>query len=65
MSRKNEADKLWRLLRRQGFTVERTNGDHIRITHPNMDRMVFAPSTPSDYYSLLNVKMRLKRHTKG
>lgn len=64
MSHKAEADKLWRQLRRQGFTIERTNGDHVRITHPAMARMVFAPSTPSDYYSLLNVQMRLKRETK-
>lgn len=57
----NEANKLWRRLRRQGYTVESTAGNHIRITHPNMTKTVFAPSTPSDIASLRNVAAKLKR----
>lgn len=61
MSFTREADKLWRRLRRQGFTVEMTNGGHIRITHAAMPKPVFASATPSDARSLNNVVALLRR----
>lgn len=65
MSRRNEAEKLWRQLRRQGFSVERTNGDHMRITHPAMRGPVFAASTPSDHHTMQNIQAELRRAMKG
>lgn len=64
MSFTREADKLWRRLRRQGFTVERTNGGHVRITHPAMHQPVFTSATPSDARSLNNVVALLRRTLK-
>lgn len=61
MSRRIEAEKLWRQLRRQGFAVERTHGGHMRITHPRMTGPVFASSTPSDWHSLRNLQATLRR----
>lgn len=57
----SEANKLWRRLRRQGFTIEHTPGNHIRITHPHMAGTVFAPATPSDVASLRNVTAKIRR----
>ena len=56
-----ETEQLWRRLRRQGFTVERTEGGHYRITHPSMASPVFGPSTPSDTHSLRNLQAKLRR----
>ena len=58
---KNEADKLWRRLRQEGFRVTKTGGQHICIRHPAMTGKVFAPSTPSDKRSLTNVRAKLRR----
>lgn len=64
MTHTTEADKLWRQLRRQGFTVEHTKGGHIRITRSDMRRPVFAAATPSDARSLSNVEAQLRRATR-
>lgn len=61
---RNEANKLWRRLRRQGFLVERTKGDHYQITRHDMHRTVFAPSTPGDIASLRNVVAKIRRSLK-
>lgn len=64
MSNRAEAEKLWRQFRRQGFTVERTNGDHMRITHPAMHGPVISSSTPSDWHSLRNLQAQVRRAMK-
>lgn len=63
MTHTTEAGKLWRLLRRQGFTVQRTKGGHVAITHVDMARPVFASSTPSDKRSLINAMAKVRRAT--
>lgn len=60
----SEVQKLWRRLRRQGFTIELTAGNHYRITHPRMRGAVFAPSTPSDCHSMANVAAKIRRAMK-
>lgn len=59
---RREANQLWRRLRRQGFVVERTGGDHMRITHPKVSGIqVFAASTPSDSHAKRNVLATIRR----
>lgn len=45
----------------QGWAIEKTNGGHLRLTHPDTPEVVFAPSTPSDHRAGLNTEARLKR----
>jgi len=41
MSKRIEIKKLCRALKREGYTVTRTAGSHLRITHPAMSGPVF------------------------
>lgn len=43
-----------------GCEIETTNGGHVRIKTPT-EGLVFAPSTPSDYRSLANIRSVLRR----
>jgi predicted RNA binding protein YcfA (HicA-like mRNA interferase family) len=48
-----------RELRRQGYAVSPTRGGHLRITHPDLREVVFAPATPGDLGALRGNKMRV------
>lgn len=62
--KRNESEKLWRQLRRQGFAVERTNGGHVRIARADMAFPVIASASPSDYHGLRNVQAQIRRALK-
>lgn len=47
-----------------GCTVERTRGDHLRISHPS-GWFVFTPSTPSDHRALRHVVAEVRRRTRA
>lgn len=47
--------------RAEGFTVQKTNGNHWRFTHPQMEGTVFHSSTPSDHRALDNLKSEIRR----
>ena len=62
MSAEREAQKFFRDLRRQGFETAKTNGGHVRISHPDLSGPVFAPSTPGDgQRGRKNVLAKLRR----
>lgn len=42
-----------------GWSAELTAGGHIKFTHPLVNRVVFGPSTPSDYRSTKNAEAEL------
>jgi hypothetical protein len=44
-----------------GCKVERTRGDHLRISHPS-GWFVFTSSTPSDHRALRHVAAAIRRH---
>jgi hypothetical protein len=48
MSRHKEMREILRILRREGYAVAVTGGNHYRITHPQMVGVVIASATPSD-----------------
>lgn len=60
MSKKKEAKAFVRALLKQGCTVERTGGGHLKVTTPGGE-MVYTGSTPSDLRSWLNARARLRR----
>jgi predicted RNA binding protein YcfA (HicA-like mRNA interferase family) len=64
MRRNHQMNELRRRLRKDGYTLSKTNGGHLRVTHPDMDGPVFAPLTPSDYRAPKNLLATLKRKTK-
>lgn len=47
---------------KQGWTIERTKGNHIKLTPPDPTMsQVILPGTPSDWRSLKNVTSQLRR----
>lgn len=55
-----EADALFRELRNAGCSIEkRKRSGHVKITTPNGP--VFAPSTPSDWRALKNLRSVLRK----
>lgn len=57
----NDRDELLRELRQRGWRVEMTRrSGHWKLTHPK-GGVVFAPGTPSDHRSLLNVRSKIRR----
>ena len=61
MSSHSTMSKLLRDLERHGFTATRTNGGHLRFSHPAISGWVFGPSTPSDHRAVKNLVATLKR----
>jgi hypothetical protein len=53
---------LVRLYAEWGWTIEKTNGGHLRFKGPKGE-LVFSGSTPSDWRSLANLRASLKRAT--
>lgn len=51
---------LMRILKDQGWVVERRNG-HSRAWPPNGGRHVVIPGTPSDCRAALNARAKLRR----
>lgn len=46
---------------RHGWTQTRTRGGHLRLTPPDGGRVLFSPSTPSDYRGIRNLAAQLRR----
>jgi predicted RNA binding protein YcfA (HicA-like mRNA interferase family) len=57
----NPCRELQRLAERNGWIVRRTNGGHLRLTHPQATTPVFASSTPSDHRALANALAQMRR----
>ena len=52
--------QLVRLYEQHGWSVDPTNGGHLRFRGP-LGELVFASSTPSDWRSVANLKAQLRR----
>jgi predicted RNA binding protein YcfA (HicA-like mRNA interferase family) len=52
---------LLREARRNGWSVTRTGGDHLRLQHPQAAGPVFAGSTPSDHRAIRHVRAEMRR----
>jgi len=61
MSAHTTMTKLTRDLERDGFTITRTAGGHLRFSHPAIAGCVFGPSTPSDRRGVRNLLATLRR----
>ena len=61
MSGNRAMREVIRSLRRHGFTVTTTKGNHIRIERPDMSGPVFYGSTPSDRRGLKNLYGHIRR----
>jgi hypothetical protein len=53
--------ELQRFAERDGSTVRRTNGGHLRLTHRQATAPVFASSTPSEHHALANALAQMRR----
>lgn len=60
MASRGDIRKLVKAARRQGWTVERTSGGHLRFAPPRGAYIVVSFS-PSDHRSWLNARARLRR----
>jgi len=56
-----EMDKVRRQLVQNGFVARPTKSGHWKLTHPNMQGIVYASSSPSDYRGILNMQALLRR----
>jgi predicted RNA binding protein YcfA (HicA-like mRNA interferase family) len=52
---------LARLARELGWSIEKTRGDHVRLTHPNALGFVIAPWSPRSCSVLHKVRADLRR----
>ena len=57
----DEATKFYRGLEREGFSVTKTNGGHMRIERDDLSGPVFGPSTPGDRGGWRNVVAKIRR----
>lgn len=55
----NRTDQL--KLRRDGWSVERTNGGHLRLVHADASAPVFAAATPGDQRAWRNLCAQMRR----
>jgi predicted RNA binding protein YcfA (HicA-like mRNA interferase family) len=55
------ARDLIREAKRDGWSVRRTGGDHLRLEHPEASGPVFTGSTPSDRRALHHARAAMKR----
>lgn len=53
--------KIQRDLRRSGYIVSKTKGDHFKVTHPTKPGMVFMAGTPGDVRAEKNARSMLHR----
>lgn len=61
VSSNKDIESLARLLRDQGWTVEPTNGNHVKWTNPE-GRSFNGPSSPSDYRAVVNLKGTIRQY---
>jgi predicted RNA binding protein YcfA (HicA-like mRNA interferase family) len=52
---------LVRELELAGYIVNKTNGSHLKVTHPTRPGTVFMGATPSDNRSWKNARSTLRR----
>lgn len=62
MAGHSETFRLVRELEQQGFVVNRTGGDHLKVTKEGVKGCVFMPLTPSDRRSLKNTVSTLRQY---
>jgi predicted RNA binding protein YcfA (HicA-like mRNA interferase family) len=60
-----KARDLIREARRSGWSVTRTGGDHLKLTHPEASRPVFTGSTPSDCRAIRHARAEMRRQLRG
>lgn len=65
MSGSRQAKDLIRWAEAHGWSVSKTNGGHLRYTHPDVDTPVFGATSPSDWRAIRNMKARMKRAMRG
>lgn len=56
-----ETAKIVKELRRQGWEVTKTNGNHWKAVSPHGKGVCFFPSTPGEGRSIQNTRAHLKR----
>lgn len=61
LSSDRETRELIKEFEEYGWEVETTNGGHLRFTHPDVDKPVFASKSPSDHRSVENTRAALTR----
>jgi predicted RNA binding protein YcfA (HicA-like mRNA interferase family) len=52
---------LLREAKRDGWSVTRTGGDHLRLEHPEARGPVFTGSTPSDHRAIRHTRAEMRR----
>lgn len=52
---------LLKLARTGGWLLSPTRGGHLRLEHPEADRVVITSSTPSDHRTLVNTRAEMRR----
>lgn len=55
-----EIKELTRELERDGWTVEKTKGQHLRLTHP-AGYLYFCSATASDHRAIKNIRADINR----
>ena len=60
-----EIPKILRQAKKDGWEIEITRSNHIRLTHMKSRAVTFSAGTASDWRSLLNLKARLRRLGNG
>jgi len=64
MSNSQEVSRLAKDVQRLGWTVEKTNGGHLRWTAPSGE-FFFSAQTPGDYRVIKKIKVRIKQALAG
>lgn len=61
MSLKKELHQMLRKLKKLGYNIIRSGGNHYKISKENENKKVFLSSTPSDHRSIYNMQNQLKK----
>lgn len=61
MSAKKDMLLLIEEVRRAGWDVRKTGGNHFRVQHPKTGTLIFTSSTPGDSRAVRNFRAQLKR----
>lgn len=61
MAATKDVKALIKKAEKQGWSVERTRGHHLRWTGPVDDRPYFSSATPSDKRAIMNITRDLRR----
>lgn len=61
MASSKDLKPLLRSAEKQGWTISRTRGDHLKWTHPDGGMPYFSSSTPGDSRAVHNIRKDLMR----